>query len=74
MGPALILGHARPPRGYPALPRPTSLAALTVAVTQPGLETIFWGASVWGGLGLQRPPVRGAGALEGTVPSPGGGG
>ena len=73
-GPALSLGHAQPPRGCPALPRPTSLAALTVVVTRPGLETISWWASVWGGLGLQRPCVRGAGALEEAVPFPGGGG
>lgn len=68
LGPALSLGRARPLRGCPAPPRPTSLAALTVAVTRPGLETISSWASVCAGLGLWRPRIQGA------VPYPGGGG
>lgn len=68
-GPARSLGRTRQLRGCPAQPRPTSLAALTVVVTRPGLETISWWASVWGG--LWPAPVQGADVLEGAVPFPG---
>lgn len=73
-GPAPSLGRTQPLRGCPAQPRPTSLAALTVVVTRPGLVTGFWWASLWGGLGLWHPLVQGADALGGVVPFPGGGG
>lgn len=71
-GPAPSLGHARPPRGCRAPPRPTSRAALTVVVTRPGLEALSWWVSVWRGLGLWRLRILEADALEGAAPVPGG--
>lgn len=73
-GPAPSLGRVRLLRGCPAQPRPTSLAVPTMAVTRPGLGTFSWWVSVWGGPGPGPPCVRGADALERTVPFPGGGG
>lgn len=72
-GLALSLGHARPLRGYPAQPGPTSMAALTVVVTQPDPETISWWVSVWEGLDLWVPQVLGIDVFEGPVLFPGGG-
>lgn len=72
-GPAPSPGRVRLLRGCPAQPRPTFLAALTVAVSRPGPGTVSWWVSVWGGPGLGLPCVRGADALERAVLFLGGG-
>jgi hypothetical protein len=70
---APTLGRAHPLRSCLAQPGPTSLAALTVVVTRPDLETISWWASIWERMGLWHPRVWGVDALEGVLLFPRGG-
>lgn len=60
-------GYTCPLRGCRAQPGPTSLAALSVVMTQPDPETIYWWVNIWGRLCLWHSWVQGTEVPKGAL-------